>query len=115
MSSGRVCGAEALVRWQHPRLGMVNPGDFIKLAESTGLITPLTYWVLETALRQTYAWHEQGLHQPLSVNLSARDLRDPSCSSTSAAGSVMGGATRLDRLRAHRKRADGGPAGRSKR
>ena len=77
MSSGRVCGAEALVRWQHPRLGMINPGDFIKLAESTGLITPLTYWVLEAALRQTYAWHEQGLHQPVSVNLSARDLRDP--------------------------------------
>ena len=65
------------MRWQHPRLGMINPGDFIKLAESTGLITPLTYWVLEAALRQTYAWHEQGLHQPLSVNLSARDLRDP--------------------------------------
>ena len=77
MSSGRVCGAEALVRWQHPRLGMVGPGDFIKLAESTGLITPLTYWVLEATLRQTYAWHELGLHQPLSVNLSARDLRDP--------------------------------------
>ena len=77
MSSGRVCGAESLVRWQHPRLGMVGPGDFIKLAESTGLITPLTYWVLEATLRQTYAWHELGLHQPLSVNLSARDLRDP--------------------------------------
>ena len=77
MSTGRLCGAEALVRWQHPRLGTVNPGDFIKLAESTGLITPLTYWVLETALRQSYAWHDQGLHRPLSVNLSARDLRDP--------------------------------------
>ena len=77
MSSGRVCGAEALVRWQHPRLGTVGPGEFIKLAESTGLITPLTYWMLEAALRQSYAWHEQGLHQPLSVNLSARDLRDP--------------------------------------
>jgi len=43
ISSGRVCGAEALVRWQHPRLGVMNPGEFIKLAESTGLITPLTY------------------------------------------------------------------------
>jgi EAL domain-containing protein (putative c-di-GMP-specific phosphodiesterase class I) len=77
MSSGRVCGAEALVRWQHPRLGMINPGEFIKLAESTGLITPLTYWVLEAALRQSYEWHEQGLQQPLSVNLSVHDLRDP--------------------------------------
>ena len=77
MSSGRVCGAEALVRWQHPRLGMINPGEFIKLAESTGLITPLTYWVLDAALRQSYEWHEQGLQQPLSVNLSVQDLRDP--------------------------------------
>ena len=77
MSSGRVCGAEALVRWQHPRLGMVNPGGFIKLAESTGLITPLTYWVLDAALRQSYAWHQHGLEQSLSVNLSACDLREP--------------------------------------
>jgi len=77
MSSGRVCGAEALVRWQHPRLGMINPGEFIKLAESTGVITPLTYWVLDAALRQSYAWHQQGLEQPLSVNLSACDLREP--------------------------------------
>jgi diguanylate cyclase (GGDEF)-like protein len=77
MSSGRVCGAEALVRWQHPRLGMVSPGEFIKLAESTGLITPLTYWMLDAALRQSYSWHQHGLEQPLAVNLSARDLRDP--------------------------------------
>ena len=77
ISTGRVCGAEALVRWQHPRLGMINPGEFIKLAESTGLITPLTYWVLDAALRQSYEWHEQGLLQPLSVNLSVHDLRDP--------------------------------------
>jgi diguanylate cyclase (GGDEF)-like protein len=77
IASGRVCGAEALLRWQHPRLGMVNPGAFIKLAESTGLITPLTYWVLDAALQQSYAWHEQGLAQPLSINLSARDLREP--------------------------------------
>ena len=77
MSTGRVCGAEALVRWQHPRLGMINPGEFIKLAESSGLITPLTYWVLDAALRQSHEWHEQGLQQPLSVNLSVHDLRDP--------------------------------------
>jgi diguanylate cyclase (GGDEF)-like protein len=77
MTSGRVCGAEALVRWPHQRLGLINPDDFIKLAESSGLITPLTYWVLDAALRQSYAWREQGLQQPLSVNLSARDLRDP--------------------------------------
>ena len=75
--SGQVCGAEALVRWKHPRLGMVSPGDFIRHAENTGLITPLTYWMLDAALRQLYAWHEQGELQPLSVNLSARDLHDP--------------------------------------
>jgi diguanylate cyclase (GGDEF)-like protein len=77
LASRDVCGAEALLRWRHPRLGLVNPGSFIKLAESAGLITPLTYWVLEAALRQSYIWREQGLSIPLSVNLSARDLRDP--------------------------------------
>ncbi|MGE5115487.1 MAG: EAL domain-containing protein [Betaproteobacteria bacterium] len=76
-ASGRLCGAEALVRWQHPRLGLLHPGEFIALAEHTGLITPLTYWVLDAALRQSYAWREAGVEQPLSVNLSARDLRDP--------------------------------------
>lgn len=78
MASGEVCGAEALVRWNHPRLGQVNPGSFIKLAEQTGLITPLTFWMLDATLRQSHAWHEQGRRaQPLSVNLSARDLHDP--------------------------------------
>jgi diguanylate cyclase (GGDEF)-like protein len=77
IASGEVCGAEALVRWQHARLGEVNPGEFIGLAEQTGLITPLTYWMLESALRHCYAWRQQGRTQPLSVNLSARDLHDP--------------------------------------
>jgi EAL domain-containing protein (putative c-di-GMP-specific phosphodiesterase class I) len=77
MGTGALCGAEALVRWEHPKQGLINPGDFIRLAESTGLITPLTYWVLDAALRQCYAWREHGMHQPLSVNLSVRDLRDP--------------------------------------
>jgi diguanylate cyclase (GGDEF)-like protein len=77
ISSGQVCGAEALVQWQHPRLGVVSPSGFIKLAESTGLITPLTYWMLDAALRQSYLWHQHGSMQPLSVNLSVQDLRDP--------------------------------------
>ncbi|WP_157267066.1 bifunctional diguanylate cyclase/phosphodiesterase [Azohydromonas aeria] len=77
LDTGKVCGAEALVRWQHPRLGQVHPGDFIKLAEQTGLITPLTYWMLNTSLRYSHAWREQGQECPLSVNLSARDLQDP--------------------------------------
>lgn len=77
IDSGRVSGAEALVRWEHPRLGMIDPGGFISLAESAGLITPLTYWVLGAALRQSYAWHAAGLAVPLAVNLSPHDLRDP--------------------------------------
>ena len=75
--SRRVCGAEALVRWQHPQLGMLPTGEFIKFAEQGGLITPLTNWVLEAAFSQSYTWHEAGLDQPLSINLSAHDLRDP--------------------------------------
>ncbi|NQD91468.1 EAL domain-containing protein, partial [Pseudomonas sp. CrR25] len=77
IATSKVCGTEALVRWQHPRHGMLPPNDFIKLAESTGLITPLTYWVLDAALGQRYAWHEEGDERPISVNLSAHDLRDP--------------------------------------
>ncbi|MBD5803370.1 Phytochrome-like protein cph2 [Azoarcus sp. Aa7] len=75
--SGEICGAEALVRWQHPQHGMIATGEFIALAEHAGLIMPLTRWVLEAAFRQSYAWHERGIKRPLSVNLSAQDLRDP--------------------------------------
>lgn len=77
LESGQVCGAEALVRWQHPAQGMLPTGEFIKIAEHAGLITPLTQWVLEAAFRQSYAWTEAGIELPLSVNLSAHDLRDP--------------------------------------
>lgn len=76
-ASAQVCGAEALVRWQHARLGQVNPGNFVTLAEQTGLVTPLTDWILGAALRHSYAWHEQSRALPLSVNLSARELHDP--------------------------------------
>jgi diguanylate cyclase (GGDEF)-like protein len=77
IESGRVCGAEALVRWPHARLGLIPPGEFVKLAEHAGLIGSLTHWVLDAAFGQAYAWHEAGLDQPLAVNLSAQDLRDP--------------------------------------
>ncbi|MNQ15388.1 Cyclic di-GMP phosphodiesterase Gmr [compost metagenome] len=77
IATNKVCGSEALVRWQHPQHGLLPPNDFIKLAESTGLITPLTYWVLDAALGQRYAWHEEGDERPISVNLSAHDLHDP--------------------------------------
>jgi diguanylate cyclase (GGDEF)-like protein len=77
MRSRRVCGAEALVRWQHPVHGLLPPIEFIKLAEHAGLITPLTNWVLEAAFHQSHAWQEAGLDQALSVNLSAHDLSHP--------------------------------------
>jgi diguanylate cyclase (GGDEF)-like protein len=76
LSSNRICGAEVLLRWPHPVHGMVPTGEFVRLAESTGLIHRLTHWVLDAAFRQTYIWHESGLDLPLAVNLSAHDLRD---------------------------------------
>ncbi len=71
-------GVEALVRWRHPTRGVVQPDDFIGLAESTGLMKPLTRWVLETALLETLPWRVGGA-TPLSVavNLPASMLRDP--------------------------------------
>jgi len=77
VTTSQLCGAEALVRWQHPTLGLVSTGEFVRLAEYSGLIAPLTAWVLDAAFRHRHAWHEAGFERPLSVNLSAHDLRDP--------------------------------------
>lgn len=74
--SRQVTGAEALVRWQHPVHGLVPPGEFIALAEQTGLIKPLTYWVLRTALKQAAAWQAEGMNISVAVNLSTRNLHD---------------------------------------
>lgn len=76
-SHGRITGAEALVRWQHPQRGLVSPAEFIPLAEATGLILPLGHWVLETACEQLVAWSRQPLaaHLTLAVNVSARQFR----------------------------------------
>jgi EAL domain-containing protein (putative c-di-GMP-specific phosphodiesterase class I) len=68
---------EALVRWPHPERGFVLPSEFILLAEQTGLIEPLTRWVLKEALRQCKVWHETGLDIRVAVNLSARNLLHP--------------------------------------
>jgi EAL domain-containing protein (putative c-di-GMP-specific phosphodiesterase class I) len=76
-SDGRVIGAEALVRWQHPEHGLIPPNDFVPLAERTGLIQPLTHFVLDAALGQRSRWQEVGYDLPVSVNVSARRLLDP--------------------------------------
>jgi diguanylate cyclase (GGDEF)-like protein/PAS domain S-box-containing protein len=71
---GKIVGAEALVRWQHALFGMIPPDDFIALAEHSGLIKPLTRWVLNEAMRQAAEWRRNGLPLPVAVNVSARNL-----------------------------------------
>ncbi len=75
--TGRITGAEALVRWQHPELGLVSPVHFIPLAEESGLIVPLSQWVLKEALSQNRRWQQLGLPtMRIAVNLSARQFVD---------------------------------------
>jgi diguanylate cyclase (GGDEF)-like protein/PAS domain S-box-containing protein len=74
--SGAVLGAEALVRWQHPEHGLLGPNEFIPLAETTGLIRPLTSHVLATALRDCRTWRDAGHDISVAVNVSARCLLD---------------------------------------
>ncbi len=74
LSTGDVVGAEALVRWQHPKRGLVPPGDFVPLAEHTGLIRSLTKYVLDAALAEERRWIDAGRPLPIAVNLSARNL-----------------------------------------
>jgi diguanylate cyclase len=74
--TSKVLGAEALVRWQHPEHGLLPPGEFIPLAERTGLITPLTHYVLKAALQQCRQWCQAGHELAVAVNVSARRLLD---------------------------------------
>ncbi|GAC1528601.1 MAG: hypothetical protein NVS2B16_36260 [Chloroflexota bacterium] len=80
LRTGRPCGVEALVRWQHPTRGLLPPSEFIDMAEDSGLIRPLGTWVVEETLKQANNWSEEdpdcaGLE--LAVNVSARQLNDP--------------------------------------
>ncbi|GAB2621979.1 cyclic Di-GMP phosphodiesterase RmdA [Streptomyces capparidis] len=79
LEDGRVHSAEALVRWRHPQQGVLGPDRFVELAEQTGLIVPLGYWVLEQACRQARAWQLEfaGEAPRINVNLSVRQARTP--------------------------------------
>jgi diguanylate cyclase (GGDEF)-like protein/PAS domain S-box-containing protein len=75
----RICGFEALVRWQHPRMGLLYPDSFIPLAEVSDVIHPLTLAVMQSAFAQLQEWVKAGLNFTVAVNLSARNLMDDRC------------------------------------
>ena len=83
LKTGLIDGCEALLRWLHPRRGMISPGEFIPIAEQTGLIVSIGKWVMEEACRQSLAWQREGL-PPLriAVNLSARQFRQGTLAAT---------------------------------
>ena len=76
LRSGAITGAEALLRWHHPVHGAISPVEFIPVAEQSGLIDELTWWVLDVAVAQARAWHDHGLPLGVAVNISARSLLD---------------------------------------
>jgi diguanylate cyclase (GGDEF)-like protein/PAS domain S-box-containing protein len=87
--AGKICGFEALLRWQHPDKGMILPGDFIPVLEETGLIVQAGEWVLRTACAQIKAWQQAGLRVPrISVNLSARQFKQKNLKG--AVGQILG-------------------------
>ncbi len=78
LKSGQLLGFEALLRWHHPDLGLITPGDFIELAEESGLVLPISEWVLRTACQQLAAWRDDGLPDVhIAINFSARQFEEP--------------------------------------
>ena len=85
INSGKLVGAEALLRWNHPERGLIGPADFIPLAEETGLIVAIGVWVLRTACRQAVRWQQAGIGlRQLSVNLSPKQVSDAKLAQTVA-------------------------------
>ena len=84
LTGGKLSKVEALVRWRHPTLGQLPPDRFIPLAEQSGLISPLTRWVLDASLGQAAAWERSGIHLGVAVNVSMRVLHDPTLPETIA-------------------------------
>ena len=77
LRTGRITGAEALVRWQHPQRGWLPPGEFVPFAERSGRIRQITHWMLARAVRTLAAWSRQGRDLSIAVNISTQDLQDP--------------------------------------
>ncbi|MCF8111409.1 MAG: EAL domain-containing protein [Desulfobacteraceae bacterium] len=76
LESGDLIGVEALLRWQHPVRGLISPGEFIPVLEKTGMIVPVSRWVVNQACGQIKTWQEHGFHTRVSVNISARQFGD---------------------------------------
>ncbi|GAB2491353.1 hypothetical protein GCM10008929_14380 [Alkalibacterium psychrotolerans] len=77
MNSDKIYGVEALLRWEHPLLGLVSPVEFIPIAEESGMISEIGYWVIYEAVRQAKEWQKEGLELHVAVNVSAIQLEDP--------------------------------------
>ncbi|GAB3944964.1 hypothetical protein GCM10027614_35980 [Micromonospora vulcania] len=91
LSTGAVLSAEALVRWRHPRLGVLSPARFLPLAEETGLIVPIDRWVIHEACRAAATWRGRAPEATVAVNIAAAHLRRPDLIATVTAATASAG------------------------